>query len=146
MLALSFYSLLALLEGLLLSSLKNINPGGLAVIRSLSARYRFVIRPPQKVGVLSRRFASFFQKRPSRLDGLQLLKLAFCVSVVPTFEGLVQPSVSPRRFATFGTLRFFLLRDVSGRLLVFRLDRPSVHLPARPSVHSLSGSFGVRFL
>ena len=38
MLALSFYSLLALLEGLLLSSLKNINPGGLAVIGSLSGR------------------------------------------------------------------------------------------------------------
>ena len=105
----------------LLSSLKNINPGGLAVIRSLSGRYPFVIQPPQKVGVLSRRFASFFQKRPSRLDGLQLLKLAFCVSVVLIFERLLEPCVSPRRFATFGTLRFFF-RGMSQAVCLFFLE------------------------
>ena len=71
----------------------------------LSGRYPSVIKPPKKVGVLSRRFASFFQKRPSRLDGLQLLKLAFCVSAVLIFERLLKPCLSPRRFATFGTFR-----------------------------------------
>ena len=49
--ALSFYSVLALLEGLLLSSLKNINPGDLVVIDPLSGR-------PKKLAF--------------RLDGLQV--------------------------------------------------------------------------
>ena len=102
----------------LLSSLKNINPGGLT---ALSVRYPSVIRPPQNVGVLSRRFASFFQKRPSRLDGLQLLKLAFCVSAVLIFERLLEPCVSPRRFATVGTLRFFF-RGMSQAVCLFFLE------------------------
>ena len=69
MLALSFYSLLALLEGLLLSSLKNINPGGLAVIRPLSVRYpaapkswcfvSTVCKFLPKAALPSRRFATF---------------------------------------------------------------------------------------
>ena len=101
----------------LLSSLKNINPGGLT---ALSVRYPSVIRPPQNVGVLSRRFASFFQKRPSRLDGLQLLKLAFCVSAVLIFERLLKPCLSSRRFATFGTLRFFF-RGMSQAVCLFFL-------------------------
>ena len=105
----------------LLSSLKNINPGGLSVIRSLSGHYPFVIGPPQKVGVLSRRFAIFFQKRPSRLDGLQVLKLAFCVSVVFIFERLLEPCVSPRRCGTFRTLRFFF-RGMSQAVCLFFLE------------------------
>ena len=79
------------------------------------------VRLIEKVDVLSRRFANLSQKRPSRLDGLQLLKLAFCVSVVFIFERPLKPCLSPRRFATFGTLRFFF-RRMSQAVCLFFLE------------------------
>ena len=67
--SLSPSTLLALLECLLLSSLKNINPGGLAVIRPLSVRYQSapkswcfvstVCKFLPKAALPSRRFATF---------------------------------------------------------------------------------------
>ena len=92
----------------------------------------------RKVGALFLRFSNFFQKQPSRLDSLQFWKLAFCVSAVPTFETICFAST----VCYFWSLVLVFLRDVSGLLLVFGLDRP----PIRPSIHSLSVSFGVSFL